>query len=105
MKELLKKCLIVLVFIPLGLIAQSNVNGSITEEASGMGISGINVIVKGTSNGAISDFDGNYTLSNVNDNDVIIYSYIGYKTQEITFSGQETINVIMQEDANLLGEV
>jgi len=105
MKELFKKCLIVLVFIPLGLIAQSNVNGSITEEASGMGISGINVIVEGTSNGAISDFDGNYTLSNVNDNDVIVYSYIGYKTQEITFSGQETINVVMQEDSNLLSEV
>jgi len=105
MKELLKKCLLVLVFIPLGIIAQSNVSGTITDNVAGMGISGINVIVKGTSNGAISDFDGNYTLSNVNDNDVIMYSYIGYETQEIIFSGQETINVIMQEDANILGEV
>jgi len=105
MKELLKKCLTVLVFIPLGLIAQSTVNGTITEDVSGMGISGVNVIVKGTSVGAISDFDGNYTLSNVNDNDIIVYSYVGYVSQEITFSGQERIDVSMLEDSNILGEV
>lgn len=66
---------------------------------------GVNIVVKGTSNGVTTDFDGNYTISDVVDESVLVYSYIGYATQEVTVQGKATINVIMESDAQALSEV
>jgi iron complex outermembrane receptor protein len=69
-----------------------------------MPLPGVNVLVKGTSRGASTDFDGNYTLE-VNQGEIIVISYVGYKTQEITYTGQSTIDVVLKEDAAQLDEV
>ena len=105
MKQLLKKCLFVLAFIPLGLLAQTEVSGTITDNITEMPIPGVNIIVKGTTNGTTSDFDGNYTLSNLNSGDLIDFSYVGYASQEVAFTGQASINIALQEDASQLDEV
>jgi len=65
---------------------------------------GVNIIVKGTTNGTTTDMDGNYMLNDVSQGDVIVFSYVGFKTQEIVFSGQTQIDVILVED-NALDEV
>ena len=65
---------------------------------------GANVIVKGTTNGTQTDFDGNYTL-NVDSDAVLQFSYLGYQTQEIAVNGNSTINASMAEDAAALEEV
>lgn len=68
-------------------------------------VPGANVFVKGTTNGVITDVDGNFTLSNVPENAILQISFIGYVTQEIKVSGKTTFRVLMVEDAKALEEV
>lgn len=68
-------------------------------------VPGANVFVKGTTNGVITDVDGNFTLSNVPENAILQISFIGYVTQEIKVSGKITFRVLMVEDAKTLEEV
>lgn len=82
---------------------QSTVTGTITDEM-GQVLPGTTIIEKGTTNGTQSDFDGNYSL-NVADGAVLVFSYVGFKTQEVVVNGQSTINVTMVEDAAALDEV
>lgn len=77
----------------------------VVKDATGEPIIGANVLVKGTTNGVITDFDGNYSLTNVNSQDVIVFSYIGYTSQEIKVGSQTTINVTLKEDTETLEEV
>lgn len=68
-------------------------------------VPGANVIVKGTTNGVITDMDGNFTLSNVPENAVLQVSFIGYITQEVKVAGKNTLSVTLSEDAKALEEV
>lgn len=77
----------------------------VVKDATGEPIIGANVLVKGTTNGVITDFDGNYSLTNVNSQDIIVFSYIGYTSQEIKVGSQTTINVTLKEDTETLEEV
>lgn len=65
---------------------------------------GVSVVVKGTTNGVVTDLDGNFTL-NVNEGDILQISFIGYATQEIKYTGQPSLTVKLQEDTQLLEEV
>src|SRR5690606_1296567 len=83
--------------------AQITVSGTVSDA---MGpLPGANILVKGTTNGTQSDFDGNYSLDNVEEKDILVFSYVGFKTQEIPVNGRSTINVSMVEDAQALDEV
>jgi len=84
-------------------IVQSTITGNVTDDTGGP-LPGANVLVKGTTNGTQTDFDGNYTIT-ANDSDVLVFSYIGFASQEISINGQSTINVQMAEDASQLSEV
>jgi TonB-linked SusC/RagA family outer membrane protein len=66
---------------------------------------GANVIVKGTTNGTVTDLDGRFTLPNIPNSAVIQISYIGYVTQEIAITTQTTVDVVLQEDSETLEEV
>lgn len=85
-------------------MAQITVTGNVKDEA-GEPIIGANVLVKGTTNGTITDFDGNYTVSNVPSNATLVFSYVGYKEQEIAVAGKKSINVTLKEDSELLEDV
>lgn len=82
---------------------QSTITGTITD-SDGAPLPGANVIVKGTTNGTQTDFDGNYTI-NANSDDTLLFSYIGFTSQEIAINGQSTINLSMDENASELTEV
>jgi TonB-dependent starch-binding outer membrane protein SusC len=82
---------------------QSTVTGMVTD-GDGTPLPGANVIVKGTTNGTQTDFDGNYTL-NVDDDAVLVFSYLGFTTQEIAVNGNSVVNATLQEDAAALDEV
>lgn len=84
-------------------ISQNAVSGTITDE-QGQPIPGVNILEKNTTNGFVSDFDGNYTMS-VGDNATLVFSYIGFKTQEIAVNNMSTINVSMVTDNAQLDEV
>lgn len=68
-------------------------------------VPGANVIVKGTTNGVITDMDGNFTISNVPENAILQVSFIGYITQEVKVAGKTTLAVTLSEDAKALEEV
>ena len=87
------------------LFAQQGVIKGVIKDSSGETIIGATVLVKGTSNGTITDFDGNYTLSNVKPDDVIIFSFIGLESQEIVFTGQAVLNVTLSDSNQKLDEV
>mgnify|MGYP000892604277 CR=1 FL=1 len=65
---------------------------------------GVNVVERGTTNGTVTDVNGNFTLT-VKENSTIVFSYIGFQTQEIQLRGDNTVNVTLHEDSELLGEV
>lgn len=65
----------------------------------------VNVAVKGTAVNTATDFDGNYTISNVDSNAVLVFSYIGFLTKEIAVKGNTTVNVVLVEDSQKLEEV
>ena len=73
-------------------------------DANGEPLIGVSVLEKGTTNGTITDFDGNYTLT-VPENATLQFSYIGYKSTEMPVSGQASINLTMREDSEILDEV
>src|SRR5690606_22286608 len=84
--------------------AQSlQVTGTVTD-ADGMPLPGVNVIVRGTNTGSTTDFDGKYAV-NATQGQVLVFSFVGYVTQNVTVSTQSVINVSLQEDAAQLDEV
>ncbi|HIO27374.1 MAG TPA: SusC/RagA family TonB-linked outer membrane protein, partial [Flavobacteriaceae bacterium] len=104
MRTFYKGLLVLLLAIPANVFAQESISGTVTE-STGMPIPGVNVIVKNTTKGAVTDFDGNYTINNVQKNDTLVYSYIGFITQEIVFVDQASIDVTLEEDSSTLDEV
>lgn len=89
--------------IDLDAVVQSTVTGTVTD-ADGAPLPGANVLVKGTTNGTQTDFDGNYSI-NVDGDATLVFSYIGFASQEVAVNGQSTVNVSMSEDASQLAEV
>ena len=86
-------------------ISQQNgkVTGTVEDEFGP--VTGASVIVKGTTNGIITDIDGNFTLEGVKNGSIIQISFVGYTTQEIKYTGQPSINVKLEEDSQALDEV
>ena len=80
------------------------VNGRVTDENGG-GFPGVNVIVKGTSTGTSTDTDGRYSLTVPDESAVLIFSFIGYTTQEVSLGGRTTIDVTLSPDVKSLEEV
>ena len=83
---------------------QSSVSGTVTDE-SGQPLAGANIVVKGTTNGVQTDFDGNFSIETSDPNATLEISYIGFATQDIPLDGQTTISVTLIEDATGLEEV
>jgi TonB-linked SusC/RagA family outer membrane protein len=84
---------------------QISVTGTVSD-VTGETLIGVNVVLKGTTdNGSITDIEGKYSLSGVPSNGTLVFSYVGYKTQEVAIGGRRQINVVMQEDAQLLDEL
>ena len=86
------------------IILQSEVRGVVTDENNYV-LPGVAIIEKGTSNGVISDFDGNYSIKTSGPEAILIFSHVGYLTQEITVNTQFEINVKLLLNANQLDEV
>lgn len=85
--------------------AQNKTITGVVVDATGESIIGANVLVKGTTNGLITDIDGKFTLNDVPGNAVLQISYIGYKAQEIPLKGKTSVRVILAEDTEMLDEV
>ncbi len=85
-------------------VQQNAVSGKVTDN-NGAPLPGVTVVVKGTSNGVITDTDGNFSLSDVSPDNILIFSFIGMQSQEVTIGNQSVINVAMEVDVIGIEEV
>ncbi|WP_298532329.1 SusC/RagA family TonB-linked outer membrane protein [uncultured Algibacter sp.] len=83
--------------------AQQTITGTVSDESS-IPIAGANVLVQGTTTGTVTDFDGNFSIK-ASSSDVLLVSYLGYVTQNVTIGNQTSLNIILVEDAAQLDEV
>ncbi|MDP6921459.1 MAG: TonB-dependent receptor [Lutibacter sp.] len=102
-RYLFKNLLFLFAFMLCGYSYAQSVSGTVSD-ASGV-LPGANVMVKGTSNGTTTDFDGNFSLQNVGSNAVLSVSYLGYISQEVSVGDQSSVNVVLVENASQLSEV
>lgn len=87
-----------------GFAQDKTISGVVTSSEDNMSVPGVNVIVKGTTRGVSSDFDGNYSI-NVNSGETLEFSYLGFKTKSVVIQNQSTINVSLEPDIAALDEV
>ena len=95
--------LFLLCLFPLGAMAQSIIKGTVNDE-NGEPVIGATVKVKETQKGTITDFDGNYSIEAAS-NATLVFSYVGYVTQEVKVGGKSTLNITMKEDNTTLNDV
>ena len=104
--KLLEKPLVLLFLLcmfPLGALAQSLVKGTVFDESGGP-IIGATVKVQGSNEGAITDFNGNFSVKAAS-NATLVISYVGYVTQQVSVGGRSNITITLVEDANTLDDV
>jgi len=100
-----KVSLLIFMFISFWATAQTlNVKGIVKDAITGDVLPGVSVIIKGSTTGAQTDFDGFYSLSKVKKGAVLVFNYLGYKKKEVVV-GQETLNVSLEESAESLDEI
>lgn len=87
------------------LAQNATVSGKVTSSDDGTALPGVNVFVKGTQNGAITDVNGNFSLSAPGDNPTLVFSYIGYNTQEVSVAGRSVVDVTLELNTAMLSEV
>lgn len=104
-KKVLKLLFVFGILCTFGMQAQTTVNGTVVDAESSLGLPGVSVVLKGTSTGTTTDFDGNYSLNIPGSEGTLQFSYVGFATQEIAIKGQSTINVSLSEDVSQLDEV
>lgn len=104
----LKVLIMVILFLFAGwssTFAQQTISGQVTDESTREPLPGVNIIVKNSSEGTVTDLDGNYSLQVTDDEAVLIFSFIGFTTQEVPVNNQSVINLAMVPDAQALEEV
>ena len=102
----MKKLLLtfIVVFLPYIMLGQETIEITGTVTDNSMSLPGVNIVEKGTNNGTMTDFDGNYTIQTPS-NAVLVISYMGYATKEIEVNGKTNIDIVLEQDAAALDEV
>jgi len=82
-----------------------SINGNVQDAGNGMPIPGVNILVKNTSTGVVTDFDGNFTITDITAGSTLVFSYIGYITQEVIVNDNTSLNIQLTQDVAQLDEV
>jgi TonB-dependent starch-binding outer membrane protein SusC len=98
-----RKLFLLLMFCSLGIQAQITVTGTVSDD-TGMTVPGVTVSIKGTDQGVSTDIDGRYSIKAA-ENATLVFTFIGFATQEIAVNGQQEISITMKEDTQILDEV
>lgn len=96
--------LVGLLFCSFSLLGQQQVTGTVTD-TKGEALIGVNILIKGTSTGTVTDIDGRFSIAVPDADAVLVFRYIGYDSEEITVGGQSDIQIALNEDAEVLDEV
>jgi TonB-linked SusC/RagA family outer membrane protein len=105
MKKILQTCLVFLLMVTSVWAQERTVSGRVTSSEDGASLPGVNVIVKGTSNGTVTDADGRYTLSISSTNAILVFSFIGLQSQELSVGERTVVDVALSSDITQLSEI
>ena len=103
-KQMLLFLIVFMAMATSGIAQQTNVTGQVTDP-SGETIPGVNILEKNTNNGTVTDIDGNFELVVASPEAILVFSFVGFETQEIAVGGRSTIDVVFTEGAHSLDEV
>lgn len=87
------------VLLPVIFAQTTAISGLVKSSEDGIGLPGVSILIKGTTTGTVSDIDGNYQLKEVSSKDMLVFSFLGYNTQEVLVGNQKIIDVVMEVDA------
>ena len=93
-----------LMFLGGGILNAQTISGTV-KDATGEGVIGATIMEQGTTNGTVTDFDGNFTLKLTSSKNPIVVSYVGMKTQTINVDGRSTIDVLLEDESTTLNEL
>jgi TonB-linked SusC/RagA family outer membrane protein len=96
--------LLLSLFVSVAAIAQSRVTGKVVD-AQGLALPGVSIVVKGTTTGTVSSAEGDYTLNVPSPNSTLVFSYIGFTSQEVPLNGRNSVNLTLASDDKMLNEV
>ena len=105
MKTLQKKLLLFLLIFPIGMFAQNTLKGVVLEGKSQQPLPSVSVAIEGTNTMTATDFDGNFTLSNLKKGQKITFSFIGFKNQTLVYENQSSVTVRLEEDVQELKDI
>lgn len=105
LKTFLWLLLVMLLIQGSALYAQQTITGKVSEAASGETLIGATVVIKGTATGAVTNVDGNYSINVPNLQDTLVFSFVGYQSQEVPITGRMVINIQMQVSDVMLSEM
>ncbi|MEO5599406.1 MAG: TonB-dependent receptor [Cyclobacteriaceae bacterium] len=108
MQNTIPKLIFSLLFLSASLLVSAQdrqVSGKVTSNETNEGLPGVNIIVKGTSRGTTTDVNGNFQLNIENNDEILVYSFIGYETSEVTIGNQTNLNIKLKQDIRALEEV
>jgi len=97
--------LMLIMFSASAAAQDGKLKGNVTGASDGEPLIGVSVVVKGTSKGSVTDYDGNYALNGLKRGDIVVFSYIGYTAAEQTYNGQQTMDIKLKEDSRTLDDV
>ncbi|TDE12154.1 TonB-dependent receptor [Dyadobacter psychrotolerans] len=89
----------------INIIAERSIKGKVVDKSNGEGLPGVNVIVKGTSTGTTTDAEGNYTITVADDGTTLVFSFVGYISQEVAVGTKSVVDVTIESDSKALSEV
>ena len=95
----------ILIGISISSFAQKSISGQVLEKETNMPLIGVTIVIKDTNKGVTTDFDGNYQLTGVKATNTLVFSYLGYKTEEVLVGTQNTVNMLLESDAQEMDEV
>ena len=105
MKRILLLSMVLMIAFSGHVMAQKTVTGSVTGEEDDIPVPGVNVIVKGTSVGTVTDIDGKYQIGVPDDGGILVFSFIGLTTEEVVVGNQSVIDMVMTADIKQLTEI
>ena len=104
MKTIYIKLLFLFLLAPFSILAQSTLSGVVIDAKSRLPLPGVNVVVQGAKSSTSSDFDGKFKLGDLKRGDKVVFSFIGYESQTLNYSGQKEVSISLEESANQLQE-
>ncbi|HWS61087.1 MAG TPA: SusC/RagA family TonB-linked outer membrane protein [Flavobacterium sp.] len=105
MNKIYKKLLFLLLFLPISILAQESLEGTVVDSKSNQPLPGVNIVVEGSAVSTQTDFDGKFKFPKIKKGEKVIFSFVGYKNYQLVFANQKEVKILLEEESSELKEV